>query len=92
MTEVLCNRRCAPGAPDRDCLIHGHLWEPSGPYVVTELSLSGLTAEQAQGEHPERTPVGPFDTRAAADKWAHDYIGRFGGSGSWSLAPIHPPR
>ena len=65
---------------------------PGGPYVVTELSLSSLPAEQAQGEHPERTPVGPFDTRAAADKWASEYIARFGGSGSWSLAPIHPPR
>lgn len=59
-------------------------------WVVTELSLS-LPAPPPEGEpHPETTPVGPFESRAAADKWAFEYVGLFG-SGSWSVAPLRPP-
>ena len=62
----LCTRKCTPERPDRECVVHGHLWEPPGPYIVSELGLSGLTVEdidraEAAGQpHPEATPVGPF--------------------------------
>lgn len=96
--ESLCNRKCAPGRADRDCPVHGHMWEPPGPYVVTDLSLDVTaddveTARAAGLPHPESTPVGPFATRANADRWASRYVGSWGsGSGSWAIAPVHPPR
>lgn len=80
-----------------DCPVHGHTYEPPGPYVVAELSLANLTADEVEAArdaglpHPEATPVGPFPNRANADRWAHAYVGAYGG-GSWSLSPLNPPR
>lgn len=94
---VLCTRKCAPGKPDPECVVHGHTWEPRGPWIVSELSLSGLMAHEVEAAtaagqpHPEATPVGPFNTRANADRWASRYVEAWGG-GSWSIAPVHPPR
>lgn len=70
--------------------------DPPGPYVVTELSLARLTADQVFAEkdagrpHPEATPVGPFRSRADADAWALDQTAEYGG-GSWSIAPLRLP-
>jgi hypothetical protein len=59
-------------------------------WVVTELSLR-LSGPLNDGErHPERTPVGPFDSRDAADQWAAAQVRHYGGDGSWSCAPIRP--
>lgn len=70
--------------------------DPHGPYIVTELSLTRLTADQVDAArdagvpHPERTPVGPFPTREAADDWAYTQTNLYGG-GSWSIAPLRSP-
>jgi hypothetical protein len=62
----------------------------AGLWVVSELSLS-LAEPPPEGEpHPETTPVGPFESREAADAWAFAYVGKYR-SGSWSIAPLRSP-
>lgn len=60
-------------------------------WVITELSLSLPEPPPENVEHPERVPVGPFDTRELAEEWASDLIARYGGTGSFSVAPVRHP-
>lgn len=60
-------------------------------FVVTELALVLPHPPPEDEPHPERTPVGPFPSREAADLWAESFVAKFGGTGSWSVSPVYPP-
>lgn len=62
----------------------------AGLWVVTELRASLPESPPEGVPHPEAAPVGPFESRKAADAWAFAYVGQFG-SGSWSIAPLREP-
>lgn len=64
-------------------------------YVITELDLllrgdePGVAADDPL-PHPETVPVGPFESREAADAWAERQMETYGG-GSWAVAPLREP-
>lgn len=45
--------------------------------------------------HPEKTPIGPFDSREEADAWASNHIRKYATSdksgGSWLSTKMYPP-
>ena len=62
-------------------------------YVITELTIDGLQPQAWGAPHPESTPIGPFDTRAEANEYAHRAQSWFGnGGGSVMVAPLLEPK
>lgn len=61
-------------------------------YVITSLSIEGVHVT-FHDPHPERTPVGPFDSRERVWEYARQMQLRFGdGGGSVEVAPLLAPR
>lgn len=65
---------------------------PSGEqYVITSLNIDGVVLT-FNDPHPERTPIGPFDSREAAWAYARRMQLRYGsGGGSAEVAPLIAP-
>jgi hypothetical protein len=60
--------------------------------VITEISIGDVT-RISSSFHPERTPVGPFDSREEAWEYARQIQIQYGnGSGSVEVSPLHPPK
>ena len=61
-------------------------------YIIEELSIDGVMLTMCN-PHPERTPIGPFDSREAAWEYAHWMQVEYGsGGGSVGVSPLHHPR
>ena len=75
---------------DRAAAHAEHTGEPEALWIVDDLSLS-LPEAPPEGEmHPEASPVGPFESREQADRWAMAYVRQYG-SGSWIVQPLRTP-
>lgn len=59
-------------------------------FVITSLSIDEVRLYN--GNHPERTPVGPFDSREEAWDYATALQKKYGsGGGSVEVSPLHEP-
>lgn len=62
----------------------------SALYVITHLTIDDVVT--TFGNHPERTPIGPFDSREAAWEYAKRMQVKHGsGGGSVEVAPLVTP-
>lgn len=65
--------------------------EKAQQYVITDLSIDGVIPTYGD-PHPERTPIGPFDSHEQAWEYAHQMQLRYGtGGGSVDVSLLHAP-
>lgn len=61
-------------------------------FIITEMNIDRLVRTWGDGKHPERTPVGPFDSREEAWDYAHAMQKKYGsGGGSVEVSPLYEP-